>query len=81
MRSAPEDQREPAGAAAGEKDVAIAGGATAVQRYLAAGLLDELYLQIVPIVLGAGERLLENIGVQSRRHACLEGRPEAQARR
>ncbi|WP_181764610.1 dihydrofolate reductase family protein [Streptomyces albidus (ex Kaewkla and Franco 2022)] len=48
--------------AAGDKDVVIAGGASAVQQYLAAGLLDELRLHIVPIVLGAGERLLENVG-------------------
>lgn len=53
---------EQARAAAGEKDVAIAGGATVVQQYLAAGLLDELYLHIVPIILGAGERLLEDVG-------------------
>jgi dihydrofolate reductase len=33
-----------------------------VQQYLAAGLLDELYLHIVPIVLGSGERLLGNVG-------------------
>jgi dihydrofolate reductase len=45
-----------------EKDVAIAGGASTVQQCLAAGLLDELHLHIVPIVLGAGERLLENVG-------------------
>ena len=49
-------------AAAGEKDVAVAGGAQAVQQYLAAGLLDELYLHVVPVVLGAGERLLRNVG-------------------
>lgn len=49
-------------AAAGEKDVVIAGGASTVQQYLAAGKLDELYLHVVPVVLGAGERLLENIG-------------------
>jgi dihydrofolate reductase len=49
-------------AAAGPKDIVIAGGAHAVQQYLAAGLLDELYLHVVPIVLGAGERLLENVG-------------------
>jgi dihydrofolate reductase len=48
--------------AAGEKDVMIAGGASAVQQYLAAGLLDELYLHVAPVVLGAGERLLENVG-------------------
>jgi dihydrofolate reductase len=49
-------------AAAGDKDVAIAGGARAVQQYLAAGLLDELYLHIVPVLLRGGERLLENVG-------------------
>jgi dihydrofolate reductase len=49
-------------AAAGDRDVAIAGGATAVRQYLRAGLLDELYLHVVPILLGAGERLLEDVG-------------------
>ena len=53
---------ERAKAAAGNGDVAIAGGASTVRQYLAAGLLDELYLHIVPIVLGAGERLLEDVG-------------------
>jgi dihydrofolate reductase len=48
--------------AAGDRDVSVAGGASAVRQYLAAGLLDELYLHIVPIVLGAGERLLEGVG-------------------
>jgi dihydrofolate reductase len=48
--------------AAAGKDVAIAGGARAVQQYLAAGMLDELYLHIVPILLGSGERLLEDVG-------------------
>ena len=49
-------------AAAGDKDVAIAGGASAVRQYLAAGLLDELYLHIVPVILGSGERLLQGVG-------------------
>ena len=53
---------EQARAAAGEKDVAIAGGASAVRQYLAAGLLDELYLHIVPVIFGAGERLLDDVG-------------------
>lgn len=48
--------------AAGEKRVSIAGGASTVQQYVSTGALDELYLHIVPIVLGAGERLLENVG-------------------
>jgi dihydrofolate reductase len=57
-----ESALEQAEAAAGDQDVAIAGGATAVQQYLAAGKLDELYLHVVPIILGGGERLLDNIG-------------------
>jgi dihydrofolate reductase len=48
--------------AAGELDVSIAGGGNAVQQFLAAGLLDELQLHIVPVILGAGERLLVNVG-------------------
>jgi dihydrofolate reductase len=57
-----ESALEQARSAAGEKDVAIAGGAHTVRQYLAAGMLDELYLHIVPVILGAGERLLENVG-------------------
>ena len=33
-----------------------------MQQYLAAGLLDELQIHVVPVVLGAGERLLDNLG-------------------
>jgi dihydrofolate reductase len=57
-----ESALEQARAAAGDDDVAIAGGASTVRQYLTAGLLDQLYLHIVPVVLGAGERLLENVG-------------------
>jgi dihydrofolate reductase len=45
--------------AAGEKDVAIAGGAEAVQQYLRAGLVDEIQLHVVPVLLGGGTRLFE----------------------
>jgi dihydrofolate reductase len=48
--------------AAGEQHVAIAGGASTVRQALAAGLLDELYLHVVPLILGAGERLLDDVG-------------------
>jgi dihydrofolate reductase len=57
-----ESALEQSRAAAGDKDVSIAGGASTVNQYMAAGLLDELYLHVVPVVLGAGERLLENAG-------------------
>jgi dihydrofolate reductase len=53
---------EQARAAAGERDVMVAGGAATVQQVLAAGQLDELYLHIVPLLLGGGERLLDDVG-------------------
>ncbi|MFE2756219.1 dihydrofolate reductase family protein [Actinosynnema sp. NPDC059335] len=46
-------------AAAGGKDVAVAGGGSLVRQVLAAGLLDELELHVVPVVLGSGLRLLD----------------------
>jgi dihydrofolate reductase len=55
---------EQARAAAGEGDVSVAGGAAIVQQVLAAGLLDELYLHVVPVLLGGGERLLDGVGDQ-----------------
>jgi dihydrofolate reductase len=57
-----ESALEQARAAAGDQDVHIIGGANAIQQYLAAGLLDELQLHIAPVLLGSGERLLENVG-------------------
>ena len=50
--------------AAGGKDVRLGGGAEAAQQYLAAGLIDELQLNVVPILLGGGERLFENVGAE-----------------
>jgi dihydrofolate reductase len=48
-------------AAAGDGDVAIAGGAATVNQYLAAGLIDELRLHVVPLIIGKGERLFEGV--------------------
>jgi len=47
--------------AAGDRDVKIMGGATTVNQYLAAGLVDELWLHIAPVTVGAGSRLFEGI--------------------
>ncbi|MTD14806.1 dihydrofolate reductase [Nakamurella sp. YIM 132087] len=47
--------------AAGSDRVAIAGGATTVNQFLAAGLIDELRLHISPVVLGSGERLFDRV--------------------
>ena len=57
IRAAHDRARE----AAGEKDVLIGGGAKTINQYLAAGLLDELGLHVVPIVLGGGARLFEGL--------------------
>jgi dihydrofolate reductase len=53
---------EQARAAAGDKDVLLAGGANAVQQYLKAGLLDEVQIHLVPVLLGGGVRLFEGLG-------------------
>ena len=57
-----ESALEQARAAAGDKDVLVAGGAEAAQQYLAAGLLDELQIHVVPLLLGDGVRLFANLG-------------------
>lgn len=48
-------------AAAGEKMVCIAGGASTAQQFLNAGLIDEVQLHLVPVVLGAGLRLFDTV--------------------
>ncbi len=45
---------------AGDKDIAIAGGANVINQYLAADLIDELWLHIAPVTIGTGQRLFEN---------------------
>ena len=57
-----ESALEQAKEAAGGKDVSLGGGASAGQQYLAAGLLDELEISVVPLLLGAGVRLFDNLG-------------------
>jgi dihydrofolate reductase len=52
---------EQARAAAGEQDVLVAGGASAVQQAIAAGLLDELQVHVAPVFLGGGTRLFDGI--------------------
>lgn len=54
-----ESALDQARAAAGDQDVAVAGGAEAVQQYLGAGLLDEIQLNVVPLLLGGGARLFD----------------------
>lgn len=47
--------------ASGDGGISIHGGATTVNQYLAAGVIDELRLHIVPMTLGAGTRLFDGV--------------------
>lgn len=56
-----ESALEQARAAAGERNVAIAGGAATINQYLRAGHIDELRTHIAPVTIGAGERLFQDV--------------------
>jgi dihydrofolate reductase len=53
---------EQARAAAAGQDVLLGGGGSMINQYLAAGLVDELELHVVPLLLGGGARLFEGVG-------------------
>ena len=50
-------------AAADGRDVSLGGGAEVAREYLAAGLVDEMEIDLVPILLGDGERLFDGLGL------------------
>jgi dihydrofolate reductase len=57
-----ESALEQAQAAAGERDVAVAGGANVIQQYLRAGLVDGFQVHIAPVLLGGGVPLFDALG-------------------
>jgi dihydrofolate reductase len=58
--------------AADGRDVRLGGGVATIQQYLRAGLVDEMHLAIVPILLGEGERLFDNLDGVSQGYECVE---------
>ncbi len=62
--------------AAGDQDVMISGGATVAREALAAGLVDEIRLDLVPVLLGAGVRLFEggDLAGSLEQRSVVEGR-------
>src|SRR6476659_3791948 len=62
---------EQARAAAGDKDVHLAGGASVVQQYLKAGFLDELQVHLAPVLLGDGVTLFDRLGIAATRLEAL----------
>lgn len=59
-----ESALEQARAAAGDKDVAVGGGANTAQQFLKAGLVDEIQIHVAPMLLGGGIRLFDQLGPQ-----------------
>jgi dihydrofolate reductase len=59
-----ESALQQARAAAGDRDIRIAGGADVIQQFLAAGLVDEFHVALSPVFLGAGRRLFEGLDRQ-----------------
>jgi dihydrofolate reductase len=57
-----ESALEQARAVACDGDIAIAGGASTINQYLRAGLVDEIWLAVAPLTLGSGARLFEDVG-------------------
>jgi dihydrofolate reductase len=58
--------------AAGERDVLIGGGASTIRQYLRASLIDEMHLAIVPVLLGSGERLFDDLSPGGSNYRCVE---------
>ena len=61
--------------AASDKNVGIWGGANIVRQYLKAGLLDEMQIHLIPVLLGNGVRLFEDLGperIELRRISSIE---------
>lgn len=54
-------------AAAGERNVNIAGGADTIQKFIREGLVEEIQLHVVPLVLGGGIRLFDRLGESTSR--------------
>jgi dihydrofolate reductase len=58
--------------AANGQDVLVGGGASTIQQYLRAGLIDEMHLAISPILLGGGERLFDRLDGGAEGYECVE---------
>jgi dihydrofolate reductase len=66
------DALERASAAAGGRDVRLGGGVETVRQYLRAQLIDELHIAARPILLGAGENLLEGMNLRALGYECTK---------
>jgi len=58
--------------AADGQDVRLGGGVATIQQCLRAGLIDEMHVAIVPVLLGGGERLFDNLDGSTAGYKCVE---------
>lgn len=65
--------------AANGQDARLGGGVAAVRQYLRAGLIDEMHLVMSPVLLGAGECILEGIDATRLGYECTEHVPTPNA--
>src|SRR5581483_1411965 len=58
--------------AAGDRDIRIGGGVSTIRQYLQAGLFDDLHLVVAPVLLGAGEHLMQGLDLRALGYECTE---------
>jgi dihydrofolate reductase len=66
-------------AAAGPKDIKIAGGVATVRQYIQAGHVDEIHLAMAPVAIGRGEALFPGIDLRALGYRTVEHVPTARA--
>jgi dihydrofolate reductase len=59
-------------AAAGGRDVRVGGGVATVREYLKARLIDEMHLAVRPLLLGAGENLMQGLDLRALGYQCID---------
>jgi dihydrofolate reductase len=57
---------------AGDRDIRVGGGVATIRQFLNAGLLDELHLAVRPILLGAGEQLMDGLNLRALGYEAVE---------
>jgi len=66
---------ERARAAAGDRDIKIAGGVSTIRQYLQGGLIDELHFAFSPVMLGKGEAMFESLDLPALGYRVMESAP------
>lgn len=76
LEATPQEALARAVEVAGGRDVRVGGGASTVRAFLTAGLVDDLHVAVVPILLGRGTRLWDDLrGFENGRAVTVEAAP------